>query len=60
MEKHGRQWLDFLRSRAELALAGDVVSTAEAAAWTGEIESGAREHSYLFAISQFVVSARVP
>jgi ubiquinone/menaquinone biosynthesis C-methylase UbiE len=57
---HGRQWLDFLRSRAELALAGNVVTAAEAAAWTGEIERGAGEHRYLFAITQFVVTGRVP
>lgn len=56
----GRQWLDFLRSRVELALAGNAVSAAAGAAWTRDIESAAAERRYLFAVPQFVVSGTVP
>lgn len=56
----GDQWLEFLRSRAELALGGKVISEAEAADWTRDIVSAAGEGRYLFAVTQFVVSGRVP
>lgn len=56
----GRQWLDFLKSRVERALAGNVVGAAEGAAWTREIEAAAAERRYLFAVAQFVVSGTAP
>ena len=55
----GRQWLDFLKSRVDLALAGKVVSESESAAWTRDIEVAATERRYLFAVTQFVVSGTV-
>ena len=55
----GRQWLDFLKSRVDLALAGNAVSETEAAAWTGDIENAAADRRYLFAVTQFVVSGTV-
>ena len=56
----GDQWLEFLRSRADLALGAKVISEAEAGAWTREIETAAREGRYLFAVTQFVVRGTVP
>jgi ubiquinone/menaquinone biosynthesis C-methylase UbiE len=55
----GRQWLDFLKSRVDLARAGNVVSETEAAAWAEDIETAAAERRYLFAVTQFVVSGTV-
>ena len=55
----GRQWLDFLKSRVELALAGNAVNATEGAAWTRDIESAAAERRYLFAVAQFVVCGTV-
>jgi ubiquinone/menaquinone biosynthesis C-methylase UbiE len=56
----GWQWVDFLESRLELALAGDAVTAAEGEVWMGEIEAAANEGRYLFAVPQFVVAGTVP
>jgi ubiquinone/menaquinone biosynthesis C-methylase UbiE len=56
----GRQWLDYLATRVELALAGGAVTAAEAARWTADIEAAASEGRYLFAVTQLAVAAAVP
>ena len=43
----GREWLNFLKSRAQNALAADVVTTREAAEWFGAIEAAAEHGRYL-------------
>ena len=55
----GRQWLDFLKTRVALALAGNVVTAAEGEAWTRDIESAATAGRFLFAVPQFVVTGTV-
>ena len=57
--RRGRQWLDFLKTRLALALAGNVVTAAEGEAWTGDIESAATAGRFLFAVPQFVVTGTV-
>jgi ubiquinone/menaquinone biosynthesis C-methylase UbiE len=56
----GREWLNFLKSRAQNALAADVVTTREAADWFGAIEAAAELGRYFFAVTQFVVWGTVP
>ena len=52
---HGREWLRFLHQRAELAVAGGVVNSAEAREWQEAIDRAVSRRRYFFSVTQFVV-----
>jgi len=56
----GPEWLEFLRSRADNARAGSVISEAEREEWMDAIEAAAGEGRYFFAVTQFVIMGEVP
>ncbi len=51
----GPEWLRFVHQRAELAVAGGVVSPAEARKWQEAIDQAAFQRRYFFSVTQFVV-----
>ena len=58
--KSVREWLNFIKGRAQNALAADAVTAREAADWFAAIETAAEHGRLLLAVTQFVVWGTVP